>query len=153
MTEFLPIAEQLRILLEAVLHPSGRPYKMQEISDATGISLATLSQVKAGKIKNPQLSTLRELCQFFHIPLRYFETTSIEACYALLQENQAEGDTQSGEISEIAFRAQNLSADAQRDILTIIKWVQAAERAYEEGRGDRPALPRLTGLERPENED
>lgn len=149
MTKFLPIAEQLQILLEVVLHPSGRPYKMQEISDATGISLATLSQLRNGKIKNPQLNTLRELCGFFNIPLRYFETTSVEACFALLQDDV---ETKPAEISEIAFRAKNLSTDAQRDILTIIKWVQAAEKAYEEGRGDRPSLPRLTGPDVSEQE-
>jgi transcriptional regulator with XRE-family HTH domain len=144
MSEFLPVADLLKILFEEVQHPSGRPFTMQEVSDATGVSLATISQMKTGKIKNPQLNTLRELCRFFKVPLRFFESQSVETCYALLQE-KPEASTR--EISEIAFRATTLSPEAQQDILTIIKWVQSAEQAYKAGKGDLPSLPRLTKFE------
>ena len=144
MSEFLPVADLLKILFEEVQHPSGRPFTMQEVSDATGVSLATISQMKTGKIKNPQLNTLRELCRFFKVPLRFFEAQSVETCYALLQEKPEESTR---EISEIAFRATTLSPEAQQDILTIIKWVQSAEQAYKAGKGDFPSLPRLTKFE------
>ena len=73
MGEFLVVSDLLKILFEEVKHPSGRSYTMQEVSDGTGISLATISQMRTGKIKNPQLNTLRELCKFFKVPLRFFE--------------------------------------------------------------------------------
>jgi transcriptional regulator with XRE-family HTH domain len=140
MKNFLPIAEQLRILLENVTHPSGRAYTMQEVSEATGISTATLSQIRTGKIKNPQINTLSDLSTFFNVPLRYFQTCTLEECFAILQGGSEE---EPKEISEIAFRASQLSPEYQRDILTIIKWAQAAEQAYKEGKGGLPSLPHL----------
>ncbi|HEX2907070.1 MAG TPA: helix-turn-helix transcriptional regulator [Phototrophicaceae bacterium] len=87
-TDFLPIADQINLLFQVVLHPEGRPYTLDEVSQPSGLSVATLSQLRTGRITNPQLSTLRALCDFFHIPLRYFETRTLEACYALLAEGQ-----------------------------------------------------------------
>lgn len=114
---------------------------MQEVNAAIDVSLATLSQLRTGKIKNPQLHTLREICRFFHIPLRYFETRSAEECYAVLAGGQAEAISP---INEIAFRATHLSPKSQRDVLTIIQWVQAAEEQRKNGN----RLPPLPNLER-----
>jgi transcriptional regulator with XRE-family HTH domain len=140
MSDYLPLSEQLNILFEVVTHPSGRPFTLNEVSEPTDLSLATISQMRNGKIKNPQLNTLRELCRFFNVPLRYFETTSPAECYALLTGNT---DKITPEINEIAFRASNLSPKSQRDLLTVIKWVQAAEAQQKEGHH----LPPLPGLE------
>jgi transcriptional regulator with XRE-family HTH domain len=142
MSKYLPVADQLNILLTARTHPSGRAYTLQELSEATGIGAATISQMRTGRIKNPQLSTLRSLCEFFNVPLRYFETRTAEECYALLQNTTQE--TSPDEITEIAFRATHLSREAQQDILTIIKWVQAAEQNLKEGGEGLPPLPRLS---------
>jgi transcriptional regulator with XRE-family HTH domain len=139
MTDFLPVSEQLNILFEAVAHPTGRSFTMQEVSDEIDVSLATLSQLRTGKIKNPQLHTLREICRFFNIPLRYFETRSAEECYAILAGDQ---DESISPINEIAFRATHLSPKSQRDVLTIIQWVQAAEEQRRNG-NYLPPLPSL----------
>jgi transcriptional regulator with XRE-family HTH domain len=140
MDDFLPVAEQLRILFEKVQHPDGRPYTMQEVSDQIDVSLATIGQLRTGKITNPQLHTLREICRFFGVPLRYFETRSAEACYAILAGDAVE---KTPEISEIVLRAVALSPASQRDILTVIKWVQAAEQQ----RGSNGTFPPLPNLE------
>jgi transcriptional regulator with XRE-family HTH domain len=139
MTSYLSIADQLNLLFENVLHPGGRPYTLQEVSSEIDVSLASLSHLRSGKIKNPQLHTLREICRFFDVPLRYFETTSVEECYALLAADKSEEDNA---LNEIAFRAAYLSPDAQRDVLTIIQWVQAAEEQRKQGI-DLPPLPNL----------
>ena len=125
MDDFLSLAQQIILLFEARRHPEGRPYTMQEVSDATGISVAAISQMRNGKITNPQLNTLLSLCKFFDVPLRYFETRTNEECYAIF-----DGDNQPPTLvnHEISFRASALSEKAQRDILNMIKWVQAAER-------------------------
>jgi transcriptional regulator with XRE-family HTH domain len=140
MDDFLPVAEQLHILFETVKHPEGRPYTMQEVSEVIDVSLPTLSQLRTGRIRNPQLHTLREICRFFQVPLRYFETRSAEQCYAILAGEQAE---EISPIHEIAFRATHLSPKSQQDVLTIIKWVQAAEEQRKNG----SSLPPLPGLE------
>jgi len=139
MSDFLSVAEQLQVLFEAVQHPSGRAYTLQEVSDTIDVSLPTLSQLRTGKIKNPQLHTLREICRFFNVPLRYFETRSVEECYALLAEQREDTASQ---LNEIAFRATQLSPESQRDVLTIIRWVEAAE-AQRQRDGKLPPLPNL----------
>lgn len=147
MEDFLPVSEQLRILFEEIRHPSGRPYTMQEVSAVIDVSLATLSQLRTGKVRNPQLHTLREICRFFEVPLRYFETRSTEECYSVLaQDNQTEA---TAPINEIAFRATRLSPKSQRDVLTIIQWVQAAEERRRHGTD----LPPLPSLERYDDEE
>lgn len=140
MDEYLPVSEQLNILFDSVRHPDGRSYLLQEVGAGTGISLGTLSQMRAGKIKNPQLNTLRAICRFFNVPLRYFETRNAEECYAILSNRESASETR--ELSEIAFRASSLPPRAQQDILTVIKWVQAAEQQRQQG-GDLPPLPNL----------
>lgn len=142
MTEYLSVAEQLQILFEEVLHPDNRSYTLQEVSDAIDVSLPTLSQLRSGRSKNPQLNTLRELCRFFDVPLRYFETQTREECYAILAKQDQPA---SNAINEISFRATHLSPQAQQDILKVIQWVQAAERMRKEGI-DVPPLP---GLDKP----
>ena len=146
MSDYLPVSEQLNLLFEAVPHPDGRPYTLQEVSTATGISPGTLSQIRSGQSTNPQLNTLRALGHFFHVPLRYFETRSREECYALLHDSQP---PPASSVSEIAFRASGLSPKSQRDILTIVKWVQAAEQQRLEGKD----LPPLPGLEEDEDSE
>jgi transcriptional regulator with XRE-family HTH domain len=139
MRDYLPVSEQLSILFEVRLHPDGRPYTLHEVSEQINISLATLSQMRTGRIKNPQLSTLREICDFFKIPLRYFQTSKREECYALLAETAEDALPA---INEIAFRSINLSPEAQLDVLRIIKWVQAAEQQRAQGNG-LPPMPHL----------
>ena len=139
MSAYLPVSDQLNLLFETRQHPDGRPYTLQEVSEATGVSAGTISQMRAGHSTNPQLSTLRALCHFFQVPLRYFETRSSEECYAILSEVQSPPPSSA---SEIAFRASNLSPKSQRDILTIIKWVQSAEQQRQQGE-DLPPLPGL----------
>jgi transcriptional regulator with XRE-family HTH domain len=137
--QYLPFSEQLRILFEVRQHVEGRNYTLQEVSGGTGIALATLSQMRTGKIRNPQLNTVREIAHFFDVPLRYFETISTEECYAILAGN---AETPAPPLNEIAFRATHLSPQAQQDILRIIKWVQVAEKSLGEGE----QLPPLPGL-------
>ena len=146
MTDYLSVAEQLQILFEEVLHPENRPYTLQEVSQHIDVSLPTLSQLRSGRSKNPQLNTLRELCRFFKVPLRYFETHSREECYAVLAEKDA-GD--SSALNEISFRATHLSHQAQQDILKVIQWVQAAERLRKEG----VEIPPLPGLDNQGNKE
>jgi transcriptional regulator with XRE-family HTH domain len=132
MDDLLPVGEQLNILFQSVLHPERRsPYTLQEVSDATGISLGTISQLRTGRIKNPQFNTLVALSRFFNVPLRYFEARSPEECHAILAEDKQDSEP---ELNEIALRATRLSPEGQRDLLTVIKWIQAAEREQKPGK-------------------
>lgn len=121
----LSLAQQITLLFDVRRHPTGRSYTMQEVCDATGISVAAISQMRNGKITNPQFNTVKSLCKFFNVPLRYFDTKTLEECYAIFNE---EDQPPTFENNEIAFRANSLSEEAQQDILKMIRWVQAAEK-------------------------
>src|SRR5690606_4865064 len=133
MDEYLHLSQQVKILFDAVRREDGQPFTLQEVSDATGISLGTIGQMRSGKINNPQLNTLRALCRFFRVPLRYFETQTAEQCYALLTKQLPQAQPA---LNEIAFRASGLSEDAQQDILALIKMFQEEEKL--QGRNDDP---------------
>jgi len=125
MDDYLPLSEQVKILFDAVRREDGQPFTLQEVSEATGISLGTIGQMRSGKINNPQLNTLRALCRFFSVPLRYFETQTAEQCYALLTKQSPQAQPA---LNEIAFRASGLSEDAQKDILALIKMFKEEEK-------------------------
>ncbi len=141
MENYLPFADQMNILFDAVQHPDGRPYTLQEVSEATGISRGTLSQMRNGRITNPQLSTLRAIIKFFNVPLRYFETETAEQCYKLIHDTRDQ-QAEQRPLNEISLRAMKLTPNMQKDILTIIKWVLDAE-AYRKQGLDAPPLPNL----------
>ena len=125
MNEYLPLSDQVKILFESVRHEDGTIFTLQEVSVATGISLGTIAQMRNGQNSNPQLNTLRALCQFFHVPLRYFETKTTDECYALLTQPAS---PKQPALNEIAFRSSGLPPEAQQDILTMIKVFQEEER-------------------------
>jgi len=143
MTAYLPLEDQIRVLFDVVRHPEGRPYTLQEVSEQIDVSLATISQMRSGRIKNPQLHTLRELCRFFDVPLHYFETRTVEACYAVSQANRPPIPPIA---HQIAVRAARLSPAAQQDVLVLIRWVQAAEAQQHRDPGRSP-LPHLEAFD------
>jgi len=133
----LPLKDLVNFLFENIRHPAGRPYTTQEVADHVQISHATINQLRTGRIKNPTLPTLQDLCQFFEVPLSFFECRTYEDCYALLAQKHAPEGSQA---SEIAFRVSKLSAQSQQQILNILQWVEIAEQARRAGQ-ELPDLP------------
>jgi transcriptional regulator with XRE-family HTH domain len=130
--EPLPLKDLINFLFANRLHPDRRPYLTQEVADQVSISHATINQLRTGRNKNPTVPTLKELARFFDVPLTFFECTSYQECYAALTGHQPK--ELPGPVAEIAFRATELSREAQLDILKIIKWVQSSERERKAGR-------------------
>jgi transcriptional regulator with XRE-family HTH domain len=135
--EPLPLKDLVNFLFEHVLRPDGKPYTTQEVTDHVRISHATINQLRTGRSKNPALPTLQEICRFFNVPLTFFECASYEECFAVLAEPRTEAAPQ---VAEIAFRASQLSPEAQEDLLKVILWIEAVERERKAGR-DLPPLP------------
>lgn len=128
MDEFLPVSKQIQLLFEERRHPeTDEPYTLQHISQQIDVSLPTLSQLRSGKIANPQLHTLREICRVFDVPLHYFETRTVEECYAILHGDTMEADDNT---TGIAFRLTSLSDESKEDVLKIMQWIQAAEKYW-----------------------
>jgi hypothetical protein len=142
MADFLSVAEQLQMLFSTVLDDESKPYTLTAVSDATGISLPTLSQLRNGKITNPQLNTLRAICGFFQIPLRYFDTKTAEECQQIIAQRGNESKTPDDSPNLLTRMAATLSPEGQRDLLTILQWARAAEQQLENGQG-MPPIRRL----------
>jgi transcriptional regulator with XRE-family HTH domain len=135
--EPLPLKDLINFLFDNVLHPEGRPFTTQEVTDHVRISHATINQMRTGRSKNPTLPTLQEVCRFFGVPLSFFECTSLDECYAVLNEKSEE---KTDSVAEITFRASQLSEKSQKDLLRVIAWVEAAERERQDT-GRIPGFP------------
>lgn len=138
MDDYLSVAEQLNILFDQRRKPNGESYTLREVSEATGISLPSISQLRNGRSANPQLTTLRALCRFFNVPLAYFDTTTEAECLSLIVEGR-QAPSEDLQTNLFSTLAADLSPEGQRDLLTILKWAQAAER-HQNG----TSMPRLT---------
>lgn len=142
----MAVKDLLEFLFKHIHHPQGRPYSTTEVADATGLSYVTIYTLLQGRSKKPTLPTVQSLCDFFGVPLGFFECRSYDECYEVLknkrndENNESEGGQNSPQLGEIIFRAQDLSPEGQQDLITLIKWVQAAERERKAGR-DVPNLP------------
>lgn len=141
----MAVKDLLEFLFNHIHHPENRPYSITEVADATGLSYVTIYTILQGRSKKPTLPTVQALCTFFGVPLNFFECKSYDECYAVLENNrvteeESENQPSNIELGEIIFRARELSPEAQQDLLTLIKWVQAAERQREEGK-DVPHFP------------
>lgn len=141
----IAVKDLLDFLFKHIHHPEGRPYTVTEVADATGLSYVTIYTLLQGRSKKPTLPTVQALCDFFGVALNFFECRSYDECYAVLEssrnsENESTSEKSSPQLGEIIFRAQDLSPEGQQDLLTLIKWVQAAERERKAGR-DVPNLP------------
>jgi transcriptional regulator with XRE-family HTH domain len=130
--EPLPLKDLINFLFANVRHPEGRPYLTQEVAEQVRISHATINQLRTGRNKNPTLPTLQEISLFFDVPLSFFDCASHDECYAVLNRQQPPEDPP-GSVAEISFRATSLSPEAQQDILKMIRYVEAAERARKAG--------------------
>lgn len=59
-------------LLATRLSLLGRPYSLTDISQATGLSVPYLSQIRSGKISAVPFEKVELLAKFFGVPLEYF---------------------------------------------------------------------------------
>jgi len=66
------IAEQLNHLFATQLSPSGRPYTLTEVSEATGLAVPYLSVLRKGTIQSVSFDRIERLARFFDVPLDYF---------------------------------------------------------------------------------
>jgi transcriptional regulator with XRE-family HTH domain len=119
------LKDLVNFLFDNVLHPDGRPYTTQEVTDRVRISHATINQLRTGRNKNPTLPTLHEICRFFDVPLSFFDCQTYDECYAVLAERPG---VSTGDVAEIAFRASRLTVEGKRDLLRAIQWVESHDR-------------------------
>lgn len=123
MPEPFSFTDQVNLLFEHRRHPDGHVYSLQEVGDATGISVPTLSQMRTGQNINPRLNTLRQLTRFFGVTLDYFESRTSDECLAHLYTDKPLPPP----ITDLALRAANLSPEAQQDLIRMVSWLVAAE--------------------------
>lgn len=66
------VADTFGRLLGTRLSPQGRPYKLSEISRATGLPRAYLAELRRGTIAMPSLDRAVALADFFGVDVRFF---------------------------------------------------------------------------------
>ncbi len=122
MPETLTFQDQLRILMEAVPAPDGRPYSLAAIAKASGLSQQNLSSLLEGHIQQPRLDTLRRLCRFYDISLDYFGSETENDCRAFFAQRAAEEALPI--VLEIERETQSLTLAGKRNILRLLARVR-----------------------------
>jgi transcriptional regulator with XRE-family HTH domain len=136
MTTVTPtISELVNLLFEEILNPDARTFTEKEVSYQVNITHKTLKHIRTGKTSNPGIATIREISRLFGISLDFFDVASIEECYGFLNERD-ETATAVPSVSEITFRSLDLSEESRKDILQVIRWVEAAERERKQNSTD-----------------
>lgn len=138
------VAEKLDRLFQ-VMSPKGRPYSYQQVADAinaksseTGVTIshATIWQLRTGRWRDPRLSHLQGLADFFGVPLGYFTDEAVAA--------QVDDDLdlvaamRDAGVRQVALRARGLSPRTLTAITTMIDAARSMEGLTEEGQ-DRGA--------------
>lgn len=121
------IAELVNLLFNKVRRPDGRPFTEKEVSEQVNITHKTLNHIRTGKTPNPGIATIREICRFFGVSMDFFNISSLEESYAFLNERK-QAEAQATSVNEIMFRALDLSEEGRKDLLNVIRLVEAAER-------------------------
>lgn len=123
MPDHFSFTDQINLLFEHRRRPDGHVYSLQEVGDATGISVPTLSQMRSGQNVNPRLNTLKPLAGFFGITLAFFESRTLEECLTHLYSDKKLPPP----VTDLALRAAHLSPEAQQDLVRMVSWLVAAE--------------------------
>ena len=121
------IAELVNLLFEKIPRPDGHPYTEKEESESVNITHKTLNHIRTGKTSNPGIAAIREISRFFDVSLAFFDAASLDECYEFLNERKSVSPP-SPSVGEIMFRSLDLSEESRKDILQVIRWVEAAER-------------------------
>jgi len=72
MEDVPTVTRMFRRLLETRPSPAGRPYKLSEIAQATGLPVAYLRDLRNGGFTMPTLDRAQRLADFFGVAPRYF---------------------------------------------------------------------------------
>lgn len=121
----MPVAQQVNILFEVLLRSDGKPYSVLDLSIKAGMSTGTISRLRTGGIENPGIWTLQKVCDFFGIPLAYFDCKSPEECRAFLLQHTAK-EYKSPTLIYF-LRSQGLSDKGVNHILDAISYIRASE--------------------------
>ncbi|HEX5503966.1 MAG TPA: helix-turn-helix transcriptional regulator [Thermomicrobiales bacterium] len=116
-------------------HPPGREFTNEEVSagilQRKGVQITAnyIGQLRSGRAKNPSLSVIEALADFFGAPPEYFFDTAVQ------QEVAAEMDLinalRNSSVRNLALRlvqAQDLSPDVLHTVTTLIEQLSERER-------------------------
>lgn len=97
------------------------PMTLRQVEDATGISNAYLSQLENNKIQKPSANILYKLSSLYRINLN---TLLAAAGIIKSSEDDSETSEEANTLTNIAFYAENLSADEKNQVLEYIKFLR-----------------------------
>lgn len=106
-----------------------------DLAEQLGVSQGVISNVETGvsTIDAPELprwaAALKKPVVFFYLDL---DPEANRYVY-IGEDNDESHNAASPEVNEITFRAMQLSAEGQRNLLTVLRWIEAAEQNPGEG--------------------
>lgn len=121
--EPFPVHLQIQTLLDYGLPTTSKP-SIRKLAEAIGISSQTCANLIQGNSENPRLSTLLGLSRYFGVSLDYFMCSSAGECRAYLYRHRLRST--SALVAEIESTAIRLSHSGQRNVLTVMEWMQLA---------------------------
>lgn len=121
----ISVEQQLALLIATLRNHEGQPYRPPEISRATGITVQALHNLLHGHVHNPRLYTLKQVCNFYSISLDYFDCKTEEQCQSYLAQKRLKEAP--AVVHEIAQLSSTLSAKGQRNVLTMMEWIEMGD--------------------------
>ncbi|WP_324668647.1 tetratricopeptide repeat protein [Geochorda subterranea] len=68
----MTVSEKIAHLFRTVRRPDGKPWTLQDVASATGLSVSYIWRLRSGKATNPTKAVLERLSAVFGVPVGYF---------------------------------------------------------------------------------
>lgn len=120
----------------------GRPYSNQEVSDeinrragagGTTVSASLLQQLRSGSKTNPTVNTVEAIAEFFGVPAAHFLSSAADG--VLPEERALLESMRDNDVRSVALRANGLSPDSLRMIISVIEQARRLEHLDENDDG------------------
>lgn len=139
-SDAMSAGQKLNILFGLLLDENGKPYTNKQVAHHIGVTETAISMIRARRGKdqiNPTLTTIQGICDFFNVPLDYFNCQTPEQCRDMIILTRSKQynigmDKPIHDISrEIILKTLGMSTNAQAAVLELLHWFEAGDRAFQ----------------------
>lgn len=117
--------EQVRLLIRYGRGRTGDVVTIDALLANIDLSRQGLHNLLNGKSRNPRIGTLRSLCNFYQVPLAYFDCVSEAECIEFLATN---GRLVSDDVTELVQISSGLSPRGQRSVIGLLDMLESTGR-------------------------
>lgn len=121
--ELWGIPELVRLLIRFGRGRTGDVVTIDTLLANIDLSRQGLHNLLNGKSRNPRIGTLRSLCNFYQIPLAYFDCGSEAECIEFLARY---GRLVSDDVTELVQISSGLSPRGQRSVIGLLDMLESS---------------------------